>query len=153
MTPIATKSARATKTVLIVDDEPAIVRMLKDALGMFRHDHGYTVEIACDGVDALAALKRHQFDLVLLDMYMPRMSGLELLEEMRRLKVSARRPHADGQRRRAERRRRAVERHLRVYSEALRPPAPRAPGLARGLVALGRLAATASRPGPGRRPC
>jgi DNA-binding NtrC family response regulator len=89
MTPIATKSARATKTVLIVDDEPAIVRMLKDALGMFRHDHGYTVEIACDGVDALAALKRHQFDLVLLDMYMPRMSGLELLEEMRRLKVSA----------------------------------------------------------------
>jgi DNA-binding response OmpR family regulator len=89
MTPIATRSARATKTVLIVDDEPAIVRMLKDALGMFRHDHGYTVEIACDGVDALAALKRHQFDLILLDMYMPRMSGLELLEEMRRLKVSS----------------------------------------------------------------
>jgi DNA-binding response OmpR family regulator len=89
MTPIATRSARATKTVLIVDDEPAIVRMLKDALGMFRHDHGYTVEIACDGVDALAELKRHQFDLILLDMYMPRMSGLELLEEMRRLKVSA----------------------------------------------------------------
>jgi DNA-binding response OmpR family regulator len=89
MTPIATRSAHATKTVLIVDDEPAIVRMLKDALGMFRHDHGYTVEIACDGVDALAALKRHQFDLILLDMYMPRMSGLELLEEMRRLKVSS----------------------------------------------------------------
>jgi DNA-binding NtrC family response regulator len=88
MTPIATRSARATKTVLIVDDEPAIVRMLKDALGMFRHEHGYTVEIACDGVDALAALERHQFDLVLLDMYMPRMSGLELLEEMRRLNVS-----------------------------------------------------------------
>ena len=33
MTPlIATKTARATKTVLIVDDEPAIVRMLQDAL-------------------------------------------------------------------------------------------------------------------------
>jgi DNA-binding NtrC family response regulator len=88
MTPIATRSARATKTVLIVDDEPAIVRMLKDALGMFRHEHGYTVEIACDGVDALAALEHRQFDLVLLDMYMPRMSGLELLEEMRRLNVS-----------------------------------------------------------------
>lgn len=87
MTPIATKTARAIKHVLVVDDEAAISRMLKDALGLFRHDHAYAVEIAGDGVDALAALKRQQYDLILLDMYMPRMSGLELLEEMRRLSV------------------------------------------------------------------
>jgi DNA-binding NtrC family response regulator len=87
MTSTATKMARPTKTVLIVDDEPAIVRMLKEALGMFRHDYAYKVETVGDGVDALTALKREQFDLVLLDMYMPRMTGLELLEEMRRLKV------------------------------------------------------------------
>ena len=43
MTPIATKTVRATKKVLIVDDETAIARMLKDALGLFRHDHAYTV--------------------------------------------------------------------------------------------------------------
>jgi DNA-binding NtrC family response regulator len=78
-----------TKTVLLVDDEPAVVRVLKDALGAFRHEHAYQVEVAVDGMDALAALKRHPFDLVLLDMYMPRMTGLELLEEMRRLKVLA----------------------------------------------------------------
>jgi DNA-binding response OmpR family regulator len=84
---IATKTARATKTVLIVDDEPAIVRMLKDALGVFRHEHGYKVDTAGDGADALVALEREQFDLVLLDMYMPRMSGLELLERMRQLKM------------------------------------------------------------------
>jgi DNA-binding NtrC family response regulator len=84
---IATKTARATKTVLIVDDEPAIVRMLKDALGVFRHEHGYKVETAGDGADALVALEREQFDLVLLDMYMPRMSGLELLGRMRQLKM------------------------------------------------------------------
>jgi len=84
---IATKTARATKTVLIVDDEPAIVRVLKDALGVFRHEHGYKVETAPDGADALVALEREQFDLVLLDMYMPRMSGLELLERMRQLKM------------------------------------------------------------------
>ena len=84
---IATKTARATKTVLIVDDEPAIVRVLKDALGVFRHEHGYKVETAPDGADALVALEREQFDLVLLDMYMPRMTGLELLAQMRHLKL------------------------------------------------------------------
>jgi DNA-binding NtrC family response regulator len=87
MTPIATKTAGTTKNVLIVDDETAIARMLKDALGLFQHDHAYAVETAADGIDALAALKRQQYDLILLDMYMPRMGGLQLLEEMRRLNV------------------------------------------------------------------
>ena len=87
MTPIATKTARATKTVLVVDDEAAISRMLKDALGLFRHDYAYKVDTAADGIDALAAMKRQQYDLILLDMLMPRMSGLELLEEMRRLNM------------------------------------------------------------------
>jgi DNA-binding response OmpR family regulator len=87
MTPIATKTARATKTVLVVDDEATISRMLKDALGLFRHDYAYKVDTAADGIDALAAMKRQQYDLILLDMLMPRMSGLELLEEMRRLNV------------------------------------------------------------------
>ena len=87
MTPIATKMARATKSVLVVDDEAAISRMLKDALGLFRHDHAYKVDTAADGIDALAAMKRQQYDLILLDMLMPRMSGLLLLEEMRRLNL------------------------------------------------------------------
>ena len=87
MTPIATKTARATKTVLVVDGEAAISRMLKDALGLFQHEYAYKVDTAADGIDALAAMKRQQYDLILLDMLMPRMSGLELLEEMRRLNV------------------------------------------------------------------
>ena len=87
MTPIATKTARTTKSVLVVDDEAAISRMLKVALGLFQHEHAYKVETAGDGIDALAALQRQRYDLILLDMYMPRMSGLELLEEMRRLNV------------------------------------------------------------------
>ena len=62
----------------------SIVRVLQDALGLFRHEHTYAVQTAADGAEGLAALERGQFDLVLLDMYMPRMTGLELLTEMRR---------------------------------------------------------------------
>jgi DNA-binding NtrC family response regulator len=85
--PMITTTARATKTVLIVDDDQAIVRMLKEAVGLFRHQHAYKIETAGDGADALAALHRDHFDLVLLDMYMPRMTGLELLAQMRHLKL------------------------------------------------------------------
>ena len=77
-------TARATKRVLIVDDDLSIVRVLQDALGLFRHEHTYAAQTAADGAEGLAALERGQFDLVLLDMYMPRMTGLELLTEMRR---------------------------------------------------------------------
>ena len=77
-------TARATKRVLMVDDDLSIVRVLQDALGLFRHEHTYAAQTAADGAEGLAALERGQFDLVLLDMYMPRMTGLELLTEMRR---------------------------------------------------------------------
>ena len=84
---MAAKTARMTKTVLVVDDNAAIVRMLKDAIGLFRHEHAYKVVTVGDGADGLAALQRDPFDLVLLDMFMPRMTGLELLAHMRRLRI------------------------------------------------------------------
>jgi CheY-like chemotaxis protein len=87
MAMLAARTARPEKRVLIVDDDAAIVRVLRDALGVFRHEHAYKVETAGDGAEGLAVLKRDQFDLVLLDMNMPRMSGLELLAEMRRLGI------------------------------------------------------------------
>src|SRR4026209_9872 len=76
-------TARATKRVLIVDDDAAGVQVLHDAVGLFRHDHAYSVEIARDRAEGVAALERAEFDLVLLDLYMPRMTGLELLAKMR----------------------------------------------------------------------
>jgi CheY-like chemotaxis protein len=67
------------KKVLIVDDEKDIsssVKMLVDKLG-------YSSKTVNDGESALASLKKEKFDLVLLDILMPRMSGREVLEKIR----------------------------------------------------------------------
>jgi CheY-like chemotaxis protein len=76
-----------TKSVLIVEDDPAVVRVLRSALGTFQREHVFRIAVAADGAEALATLEHAQFDLVLLDMYMPRMTGLEVLAQMRRLNV------------------------------------------------------------------
>ncbi len=47
--------ARTIKRVLVVDDEPTVVQLLKEAFGSFQHGHTYKVEIAHDGADALIA--------------------------------------------------------------------------------------------------
>ncbi len=77
--------ARPLKRVLVVDDEPTVVELLKVAFACFQHGHDYAVESASDGVEALTALRHGEYDLVVLAMYMPRMDGLELLRQMRAL--------------------------------------------------------------------
>jgi DNA-binding response OmpR family regulator len=80
-------AAKPLKRVLVVDDEPEIVRLLKDVFASFRHAHAYAVDSARDGVEALTALRHGEYDLVVLDMNMPRMDGLELLKQMRALSM------------------------------------------------------------------
>ncbi len=65
--------------VLVVDDEPQIRRALRTALG----GHGYEVELAEDGALALDALALRLPDLVLLDLAMPRVDGLEVVRQTR----------------------------------------------------------------------
>lgn len=65
----------AAKRVLIVDDEPLIRELLLETLSK----SGYVVEQASDGAEGLEILKTRSFDLVLLDIWMPRMNGLEVL--------------------------------------------------------------------------
>jgi response regulator RpfG family c-di-GMP phosphodiesterase len=62
--------------VLVVDDEKVIRDMLAEFLGM----EGYFVETAEDGVAAVNALERSNFDLVVSDLKMPRMGGIALLD-------------------------------------------------------------------------
>jgi len=80
-------TARVSKRVLIVEDDPEIIQLLQEFFTGLEHGHDYEVETATDGVKAVPLLRRTQFDLVLLDMRMPRMDGLELLKTMRQNKI------------------------------------------------------------------
>ena len=68
--------------ILIVDDEPAIQKALRDVL----EDEGYRVAAVGNGPDALKAVADEMPDLVFLDIWMPRMDGLETLAELKRLR-------------------------------------------------------------------
>ena len=65
--------------ILVVDDEPQIRRALRTAL----LGHGYRVELAADGETALVALAAHPPDVVILDLAMPQVEGLEVIREAR----------------------------------------------------------------------
>jgi two-component system sensor histidine kinase ChiS len=66
-------------SLLIVDDEEPNRYMLGKQLSLT----GYSVTTVGNGRQALAALERHQFDLVLLDVMMPELNGLEVLRLIR----------------------------------------------------------------------
>jgi len=63
---------------LVVDDEPEVRRLLRD----FLSDRGYEVLLAADGLEALESLGAHRPDLVLLDIAMPEMDGVEALKQI-----------------------------------------------------------------------
>jgi two-component system, NtrC family, response regulator AtoC len=67
------------KSVLIADDEPEV----RNLLCLLLEDQGYNVTTAADGDDAVAQLQRRPFDLLLLDIKMPHMSGFDVLKYAR----------------------------------------------------------------------
>jgi two-component system nitrogen regulation response regulator NtrX len=68
-------------TILIVDDEESILK----SLGGILEDEGYKPLYAGDGIEALAVAQREAPDLVLLDIWMPRMEGLETLQRLKEI--------------------------------------------------------------------
>lgn len=80
-------SESRNKLVLVADDEPYIGRIIQLKL----EGGPYRVELVLDGQEALERLRSDTpYDLVLLDIMMPRASGLDVLEEIRKL------PHRQG---------------------------------------------------------
>ncbi len=65
--------------ILVVEDDPAILRGLSDNL----EDESYTVATAPDGETAYKLQRNGKFDLIVLDLMLPRMSGFELCRKLR----------------------------------------------------------------------
>ncbi|MCX5721926.1 MAG: sigma-54 dependent transcriptional regulator [Nitrospirae bacterium] len=70
--------------ILIVDDDPDIVTMLEDRL----QASGYGTVIAHDGVEALERIEQEAPHLILLDLDMPRLTGLEVLKRLPKIKLA-----------------------------------------------------------------
>ena len=69
------------KKILAIDDERAVRRSFE----LTFEDSDYLITTAGDGLDGIEKFKQDKFDLVFLDLKMPRMDGIETLRELRKL--------------------------------------------------------------------
>jgi two-component system response regulator AtoC len=79
-TPVVSGSSRAPYQVLVVDDDPQMQFFLKEAL----ERQQYVVTVMGSGEEALDALKDARFDLILMDVRLPGISGLEAVDEIQK---------------------------------------------------------------------
>jgi len=75
-----TNSKSSPGSVLIVDDEPGI----REVLSAILEDEGYTIYTADDGIIGLSVLNREVIDLVMLDVWLPNMGGLDVLKAIKK---------------------------------------------------------------------
>ncbi|HXP67796.1 MAG TPA: response regulator transcription factor [Candidatus Dormibacteraeota bacterium] len=66
--------------ILVVEDEPKMLQMLRDGL----REHGHTVVTAEDGLDGLRLAGAVQFEVILLDVLLPKLDGWQVLRELKR---------------------------------------------------------------------
>ncbi|MEM8909531.1 MAG: sigma-54 dependent transcriptional regulator, partial [Bacteroidota bacterium] len=67
--------------ILVVDDEPSIRKTLREILEFEKYD----VDEAVDGLDCMVKLKKSQYDVIIMDIKMPKMDGMEALERVQLL--------------------------------------------------------------------
>jgi CheY-like chemotaxis protein len=69
-----------TKKLLLAEDEEVLRMLVVDTL----EDEGYEIDEACDGEEAYELIERNDYDLVIIDYMMPQMTGLEVIEKVRK---------------------------------------------------------------------
>lgn len=74
-----------TKRILIVDDEEGYRKVLLNSLT----DIGYETKAVKNGFEALEEIKRQRYSIILLDVKMPGMDGIELLDHMQRMRFNS----------------------------------------------------------------
>ena len=83
--PTPAANQNTTAKILIADDK----EQMRDVLRKFLAAEGYAVETAADGADTLRKFSENSFDLVLSDIKMPAMDGVELLAEILKINPNA----------------------------------------------------------------
>ena len=72
-------SAPAETVVLVIDDDPAMATMMS----LIGKEHGFTVQVASDGAEGLRIAEQSDADLIVLDLNLPRMTGLDVCRRLR----------------------------------------------------------------------
>jgi two-component system, NtrC family, response regulator PilR len=70
-----------SEQILVIDDE----EVMRDVLGTLLRQAGFRVTLAADGQEGLALARKHSFDGAIVDVMLPEMGGIEVLEELKRL--------------------------------------------------------------------
>jgi DNA-binding response OmpR family regulator len=73
------------KSILIIDDNQTI----REAMSLFLAGEGFSCTVAKDGAEAVKEILAHTFDIILLDPHLPRRSGLNILQEVKRLSADS----------------------------------------------------------------
>ncbi len=68
-------------TILLAEDEAVLRMLVTDTL----EDDGHRVDVACDGEEALALVRAGDYDLIILDYMMPKLTGLEVIVQVRQM--------------------------------------------------------------------
>lgn len=77
-------NSKPERFVLVADDSHTTRQIEK----MILEAEGYHVTVACDGIEALEKLKKQRFDILITDIKMPRMDGLVLIDNIRRMELT-----------------------------------------------------------------
>ena len=70
-----------SESILVIDDE----EVMRDVLGTLLRQAGFRVTVAADGQEGLALSRKHSFDAAIVDVMLPEMGGIEVLEELKKI--------------------------------------------------------------------